>query len=260
MYEVKPGETYTKTAHGLADMGAIRSPYWFKTFVYIFSLANRKTLAGDYALAKPENVLVLAWRFSHGDFDIAPVRVTIPEGSSAAEESAILAKALKDFKSDDFLAGIKSGNLEGYLFPDTYLFLPNATASDTIGLMRQTFDEKTAPLEGAIATSGHPLADIVAMASVLEGEARTDSDMKLIAGILWKRLSIGMPLQVDSAPETYQKRGLPAPIGNPGLSAITDALYPTPSKYLYFISDKQGNIHYAKTLNEQNTNVAKYLK
>ena len=104
-------------------------------------------------------------------------------------------------------------------------------------------------------------ADIIKMASLIEGEAKGDADRGLISGILWKRIKIGMPLQVDSALETYKTKGLPkSPIDNPGLAAIKAAILPQSSSYLYYLHDKNGNVHYAKSYVEHEQNVLKYLK
>ena len=72
---------------------------------------------------------------------------------------------------------------------------------------------------------------------------------------------MGIPLEVDSAPETYKTKGLPEnPIDNPGLEALEAAIHPEKSNYLYYLHDKSGNIHYAVTLVEHNQNILKYLK
>ena len=99
------------------------------------------------------------------------------------------------------------------------------------------------------------------MASILEAEVRSKIDREIVSGILWKRLLIGMPLQVDSKPSTYESVGLPKePINNPGLVSIMAALHPTSTPYLYFLTDKDGKAHYAKTFDEHKINKAKYLK
>lgn len=281
-YDLKSGQTYTKTAYDLRNMDAIRSPFWFKTFVYLFSVGERKTVAGDYALYVPQNVFVLAWRFSHGDFDTKPVKITIPEGLSSFQMADIYASFLPSFDKQNFLALVKAKNLEGYLFPDTYFLLPDANENDVIQIMTDNFNQKIQPLTASIKTFGKSESDVIKMASILEDEARTDDSRKIIAGILWKRIALGMALQVDSSFKyinyltnssstienfqsdspynSYNHRGLPpTPIGNPGLSAIEDAIEPTQTPYLYFLSDKEGNMHYATTLAEQNANQAKYL-
>ena len=99
------------------------------------------------------------------------------------------------------------------------------------------------------------------MASIIERESKGDVDRRVISGILWKRIKIGMPLQVDAAPDTYKTKGLPkSPIGNPGILAIQAAIHPTRSPYLYYLHDKNGNIYYAKTFLEHKQNIARYLK
>src|SRR5690606_36216868 len=115
--------------------------------------------------------------------------------------------------------------------------------------------------------------DTVIMASLIEREAKGDDDRALIAGILYNRLEEGMRLQVDatvayaagvkegellrsmfdidSPYNTYRYGGLPpAPIANPGLLSLEAALHPEPSEYLYYLHDKRGSIHYAKTFAE----------
>ncbi len=280
-YDLKSGEVYAKTAYNLLNMGVIRSPFWFKTFIYLFSFGERKTIAGDYALYARQNAIELAWRISHGDFDVKPLKITIPEGLNSYQIADIYAKYIPTFNKQIFLNLIKSQNLEGYLFPDTYLLLPNTDENDIIKIMKGNFDEKIKMAESGIKTFGKPESDVIKMASILEDEANTDESRKIIAGILWKRIKLGMALQVDSSFKyidylysttthdlksdslynSYNHSGLPpTPISNPGLSAIEDAIEPTATPYLYFLSDSEGNIHYAKTLEEQDTNIAKYLK
>ena len=70
-----------------------------------------------------------------------------------------------------------------------------------------------------------------------------------------------MPLQVDAAFVTYKTKGLPgSPIGNPGMEALQAAIHPKSSPYLYYLHDKNGEIHYAKLFSEHRQNVEKYLK
>jgi len=120
------------------------------------------------------------------------------------------------------------------------------------------------------------------MASIIEKESLNGDERQIVSGILWKRISLGMPLQVDatflyingkasaeltkddlnidSPYNTYRNKGLPpGPINNPGLDAIVAALYPKDSPYLYYLHDKKGKVHYAKTFNEHVANKRKYL-
>jgi len=102
---------------------------------------------------------------------------------------------------------------------------------------------------------------VIVMASLLEKELKTKEDREIASGILWKRIKIGMPLQVDVDMWTYKNTGLPAkPICNPGLDSIKAALYPEDSPYWYYLSTPDGKIIFSKTLEEHNIAKAKYLK
>lgn len=173
--------------------------------------------------------------------------------------------------------------LEGYLFPDTYRVYADATAEDVVKKMLANFDRKITPeLREEIARSGRTLHQIITMASIIEAEARGAEDRSIVAGIFWKRRDRGMLLQadstvnyvtgkhdarvsrndtlLDSAYNTYRYAGLPrGPINNPGMDAIVAALRPKQSPYWFFLTMKEGKVIYARTLEEHNENVAKYL-
>jgi UPF0755 protein len=263
----------------LKNIGAIKSSFIFRNTVILLG-GEKNITADDYLLKSPENVLVLAWRFAHDKTYVNLVKITVPEGWSVREISDYLKNKIPKIDTGKFqkMAMID----EGYLFPDTYFISPTITPESLIGKMKNNFTQKISAVAG-IKQSGKSLSDIVTMASILEDEAKTTEDRKIVAGILWKRLSLGMPLQVDStiayattkslsdltatdlkikSPyNTYLYKGLPpTPIGNPGLDAILAAVTPTQTQYLYYISDKNGVMHYAVTFAEHQKNVAKYLK
>jgi UPF0755 protein len=169
------------------------------------------------------------------------------------------------------------------LFPDTYFISPLANESEIMQMMRSNFFSKTTSLRPTILLSARGEKEIVTMASLVELEASKFEDQKMVAGILWNRFDIGMRLQVDavfpyiigkntfqvttkdlqfdSPYNTYKYKGLPpGPIGNPGLQSIKAVLNPTPSDYIYYLSDLEGNFHYAKTHEEHVKNKAKYLR
>jgi UPF0755 protein len=150
-------------------------------------------------------------------------------------------------------------------------------------MMKNNFIEKIKTLDDKIKYFNKPLADIIKMAGILEEEARTMETRRVVAGILWKRLSMGMPLQVDSSFKyingkisktltlddlqidspynSYTHKGLlPTPISNPGLGAIEAAITPIKTSYLYFLTDDAGNMHYGKTFEEHVANKEKYLR
>jgi len=188
-----------------------------------------------------------------------PIKVTIPEGFNTKEMSDIFSLKLPKFNKERFLS--LAEDKEGYLFPDTYFFAAFNDEKDIIRIMQENFARKIIPFLLEIKTSGRTKREIIIMASIVEREAKGDADRGFISGILWRRLSIGMPLQADAAPETYKEKGLPKnPISNPGLEALQAAIRPKSSPYLYYLHDKNGEIHYAKNFTEHLQNKSKYLR
>ena len=174
-------------------------------------------------------------------------------------------------------------SFEGYLFPDTYFFYSNVTPDQVIETLRNNFNQKIKTALLDIQASGKSLQDVITMASIVEREATSSTDRKMIAGVLWKRISISMPLQVDppfyyilgkdssqitlkdlamdSPYNLYKNKGLPpTPITNPGMSSILATVNPTTSNNLFFLSDKKGAIHYAPTYEGHVANKLKYLQ
>ncbi len=283
LYDLTYGQTLSSVSTDLENKGIIRSEFWFKSFVYVFSLGKVKVVAGDYNLPQKQSVVRLAWRISHGSLDIVPLKVTIPEGMNSTEIADILSHILPSFDKENFVRLVKSENLEGYIFPDTYFFMPNTTPEEIIKIMNDNFNEKMKSLEADIKSFGKSLSDVIKMASIIEEEARTDESRRTVAGILWKRISMKMALQVDSSFKyingkttatlstvdlkidspynSYTHRGLPpTPISNPGLRAISDTIHPIKTPYLYFLTDNDGNMHYAATFEEHVANKQKYLR
>ncbi len=283
IYDLKYGETLSGVSEKFKDIGVIQSEFWFKSFIYLFSLGDEKVIAGDYLLYKKQNVLTLAWRVSRGKLDIVPVRITIPEGVNSYEIADIITNNFPSFDKKVFLSIIEKQKLEGYLFPDTYFFVPDIKEEDIVKIMTDNFNAKINDLRLDIEKFGKSLSDVIKMASIVEEEARTLESREIVAGILWKRISIGMALQVDSSFKyingkttatltiedlkidspynSYTKRGLPpTPISNPGLEAIKATIYPIKTGYFYFLTGNDGNMYYATTFDEHVENKFKYLK
>jgi UPF0755 protein len=191
-----------------------------------------------------------------------------------------IASAVPGFSATAFLRAASTS--EGYLFPDTYFILPGTTPTDLVIQLRTTFAKKITLLQPQINSFSKPLADDVIMASILEREAKGMDDKRMVAGILYNRLQLGMPLQVDAAfgyahgqdgytptaqdltgdspYNTYRLKGLtPTPIANPGLESLTAAVTPTKTDDLYYLTGKDGKMHYAKTFEQHKANIAKYL-
>lgn len=279
---VDRGQTLAEEGKVLKEQKIIKSPTVFRFFMALFG-GRRSLMAGDYYLSKSQNVVALSWRLSHSLYDLKNIRITIPEGLNSKEIADIFGKEERftRFDSQEFVR--LASQYEGYLFPDTYLFLPNITAQGVIDAMILNYQKRIETLAGEIRTFGRPIKDVISMASIIEEEARTEETRKIIAGILWKRLGEGMPLQVDSAfafvngkkdsrdltsedlkidspYNTYVKVGLPpTPISNPGLNAVRTVINPIETKYYFYLSDDDGNMHYAVGLDGHIANKAKYL-
>lgn len=252
---LRQGAGLTQLSNILESEHVVRSATWFRIFVTTFG-GERDIQAGDYALPSPESIPTLAWRMVHGTRDLLLIKITIPEGYTVKQISSLFDARFSLFNHASF----EDNAPQGYLFPDTYFIQDNATATSTSALLQSNFHLKVNSLANDIKASGHSIYNIMDVASILQAEVKTPEDMALVSGIIWKRLKLNMPLQVDSASETYKRTGLPiSPINNPGLVAIKASIHPVDSPYLYFISDKSGIIHYAKTLDEQTANIKKYL-
>jgi UPF0755 protein len=252
---IKEGSSLRSVSKYLEENNIIDSRVFFETFVIIFE--GEKVVSGDYLFESKISVFEVARRVSKGERHLAPVKVTIPEGFNVADIAKAFVVKLPKFNQDNFLKEAK----EGYLFPDTYFFLTTDNEEDVLESMVSNFEKKILPIRPEIILSGKSEKDIIIMASIIEKESQGDADREFISGILWKRLKIRMPLQVDADPNTYKTKGLPKnPIANPGLKAIEAAIYPKTSSYLYYLHDKDGNIHYAKTFAEHLLNKKRYLK
>ncbi len=252
---VAEGSGLYTLAENLREQHVIRSPFWFRATAIILG-GERRMKAGEYYLSKPQTAFIIAWRVLNGDYNVETAKITIPEGFTVGKISKLFGEKFPFF---DHVLFVNTAQ-EGYLFPDTYFIPVSASASSTLKLLRDNFDKKISNLLPEIERSGKSLNTIVTMASLLEAEGKTEADRLTIAAILWKRLKLGMPLQVDSEMGTYEFAGLPEePINNPGLVSITSALRATTTPYLYFLTGKDGKMHYAKTFDEHKANISKYL-
>ena len=255
---INQGENLRSVSLKLKESHFIRSRIAFEAFAILYG-GEKHIVATDYFFENKLPVFELARRISEGERHLAPIKVTIPEGFNVVEIAETFVSKLSNFDKDKFL--LKAKDQEGYLFPDTYFFFTTGNADDALKSMGDNYEKKIALLRGEFLTFGKTEKEIITMASIIEKEARGEADRGFISGILWKRLKIGMPLQVDAVPDTYKTKGLPPnPIANPGLSSIIASIRPQNSPYLYYLHDKEGNIHYAKNFAEHVNNKLKYLK
>lgn len=278
-FEIPEGATLSKTAQILKEKNVIHSVLLFRAYVTYLE-GDKSVMSGYYFFGGKLSLFSVARRVTEGDYEIPKVKVTFPEGSTVFDIADILKAAMPEFDKNTFIGLAK--NDEGFLFPDTYFFFSILTPKEAKNTMRDNFDAKIKDIEPKIKASGHTLDDVIVMASLVEKETKTPEDRRIVAGILWKRLAMNMPLQVDAAfnyvngkntydltaddlkidsrYNTYKYKGLPpGPIANPGLDAILAAIEPTTTPYLYYLSEKDGTMHYAKTFEEHKKNKVTYL-
>lgn len=255
---ISQGQSVSDVSLELENKNVIRDDFTLKIFIKLLKSGNG-VITGDYLIYKNSPVWIVAWQVARGHHNIEPVKVTIREGLTNEQISTLLADKIASFRKDLFQSLIN--DKQGYLFPDTYFFFPLDTSDEILDKFTTNFNNKITKLNSDIKKSSKNLSDIIIMASILEGEAKGKEDIEIISGILWKRISIGMPLQVDVDKTTYTDKGLPKkPLNNPGLMSIEASINPKNSPYLYYLHDKNGQVHFAITFEEHKRNINKYLK
>ncbi len=277
--EIRDGWSVTEAGNFLKEKSIIRSPFIFRLLVKLEGIKGQ-IIAGEFKFAEPVSVIRVVESLTDTAYQGRAAKITIPEGYTNKEIAKAILKSLPKFDSAKFLE--LAHQHEGSLFPDTYIFPITFDEQKIVNKMFDNFQTHISAIKPGIIASKRTRSQIIIMASIIEKEARTSATRKMIAGILWSRLDKGMPLQVDasfaylldkasseitlddlkidSPYNTYKYKGLPpGAISNPGLDALTDALFPTDSKYFYYLSDRDGNMHYAVTFEEHKKNKAKYL-
>ena len=290
---IESGDGLTIVAKKLYNLGLIRSQSFF--VLYVKARGDENNLkAGRYLFSKSTNTPSIVLSIVSGNSETEDIKVTIPEGFNIWEidqklvQSGLISEG--EFSS-------KYYQEEGYLFPDSYRINNDKSKFKVEELrekMRENSQSKTKDLFNGLNTEEQ--RRILIIASILEKEAKTENDMRLVSGIIYKRLELGMPLQIDATViygacqleaaesnftkdcnvtsqspaaeikiddlyNTYIQKGLPpTPISNPGLTAIRSALNPQVSDYLYYLSTRDGSqMIYSKTAGEHGANRRKYL-
>lgn len=285
------GSNFRDIADTLARDGVIGNETLFRIYARLRH-ADRRAHAGEFTLSAHETAAQVLAQIDSGGAQTAKW-VTIPEGYTAAQIAARLAQegfgpaSAFDhaFMHDTIVVdGTRTKNLEGYLFPSTYLIPLRASPRTVEAILTQQFFRELPPDAAQKARAlGLTVPQAIAVASLIEREAKADDERGLMAGVYYNRLRIHMPLEVDASIEyalphhqdvitykdlkidspynTYLRPGLPpTPIANPGEPSILAALNPRPSKFLYYVYKGGGHHAFATTLAQQNANVARYLK
>jgi UPF0755 protein len=305
-YTVRPDASASEIGRELADLGIIRSGEQFELLVKLMGLEGSLS-AGEYELRRGASVVDVITAVTVTEA-VPVLRVTFPEGIRF-EEMAELAEAAGFGTKQDFLdavaaatvppdiaASLPAGaDLQGYIFPDTYILPEGSTAADLVQLCLDTFLDRVTPeLRAAIASRGLTLHQGITLAAIVEREAVLAEERPLIAGVFYNRLErqdkLGAdptvqfavaedPASVaqygwwkqeltildyeDASPyNTYLIVGLPpGPITNPGLASIEAVGFPADTEMYYFVANAKegdGSHVFAETLDEHERNRVLY--
>lgn len=286
VFVINRGEGVSTVAKRLKEHGLIRSENIFKIFVYLHN-KTQSIQAGRFELSPSLNVEEIVNKLEKGKID---TWLTVIEGMRSEEIAQILENEF-GLSKEEFVN--LSREHEGKLFPDSYLIPPYFDNEDILALLLENFDKKTLNLPKKV--DGLSQEEILILSSIVEREAKTKEDRRIVSGILIKRLKENWPLQVDATSQyykasleyqlkgwqdnwwpkvtpadlkienpynTYLNLGLPPkPICNPSLSSIESVINYQPSDYWYYISDPSGeHMYFAKTLEEHEANIQNYLR
>ncbi len=244
---------------------------------------DRRIRAGGYVFGKGLSAWDIVRVLEKGRVSL--YKVSIPEGLTALQIANALSKfgikpvdfmycvAHKNLFKFEFSRYIRGSSLEGFLFPDTYLFPAGFSAKDLVEMMLRQFEKKAGKLLQRVKNSRWGIYDRVIIASIIEKEALLPEEKPIMASVFFNRLRIGRRLEscatveyvlpkhkqrltlkdlkVDSPYNTYIHKGLPpTPICNPGIDSIKAAVNPAKTKYLYFVLQKGGKHHFSATYKE----------
>lgn len=291
-FEAQKGGSVRTVAAGLARQKIIRSAPAL-TLYYNLYQSRARLKAGEYQFAFPTSAKTVLAKIVRGRVYLRPV--TIPEGLTGDEIAELLrARTAADaaafrtaFRETVRVAGWddKAADLEGYLFPDTYLMPRKATAGDFVEAMtaqfRKVFGEAWRRRSAELGLS---VRETVILASLIEKETAVPEERPLVSAVFHNRLRIGMKLDCDptiiyglkledkysgrllsrdlkfaSPYNTYLRAGLPpGPICNPGRASLEAALYPAAADYLYFVARGDGSHRFSRTLGDHLRAVENY--
>ena len=303
---IERGSSTQEIATKLENENIINSPWAFILYVKITG-AGASIKAGNYTLDPKMSIVEVVDILTAGKVTPDEKKITIIEGWTNKEISSYLEKrgvaengefdiALKQEYNFNFKDEALKFGYQGFLFPDTYHISKDGKSSELVQKMLDNFETKfTDQMLNDMVSRNLKLEDIVILASIIEKEVgrngnnlslddfeAMEEERKIVAGVFYNRLRIGMPLQSDatvnyvtgkndrqatfddikvkSPYNTYVNVGLPpGPISNPGIESIKAAINPTETDYIYFLNKENGEAVFSKTLEEHNRNKAKYL-
>ena len=290
VFTVAPGATFEQVTDTLVARGLVRRPLLFRVYGRM-RRDDRNVRSGTYALEAGTGWPILLDALVEGR--VRMVAVTIPEGFTLPRIATRVA-GITELPADTVrvrLGGrdthlrwnVPGPGLEGYLFPDTYLFAAGVPLDAVVEAMSERYRSYWTPeREARAAELGLSEREVVTLASIIQAEVRVPGEMPTISAVYHNRLRIGMLLQADPTVlyalgghrprllfaaidsvagnpyNTYTQGGLPpGAIGAPGAEALDAALHPAEVDYLYFVANADGSHTFSRTLGEHNRAVAR---
>ena len=318
--QIPDGSNAQEIGSTLEKSGVIKNGLVFTLYVKYKNYNELKS--GYYNLQKSMSVEDVIKELQKGGTpepqEVTLANLTIPEGYTLEQIAQTVGQLQGDFKepltAEAFLAKVQDENfiaqevtkypnlleslptkdsgvryrLEGYLFPATYTIKENTTVESLIDEMLAAMDKNLSSHYATIKEKNLTVNELLTIASLVEKEGAKTEDRKLIAGVFYNRLNLGMPLQsniailyaegklgqnislsddaaidtsIDSPYNVYTKVGLmPGPVDSPSLDAIESSINQTKSDYLYFVANVQdGKVYYSTTLEEHDRNVQEHI-
>ena len=318
--QIPDGSNVQEIGSTLEKSGVIKNGLVFTLYAKYKNYTGLKS--GYYNLQKSMSVEDVIKELQKGGTpepqEVTLASLTIPEGYTLEQIAQTVGQLQGNFKepltAEAFLAKVQDENfiaqevakypnlleslptkdsgvrycLEGYLFPATYTIKENTTVESLIDSMLAAMDKNLSSHYAAIKEKNLTVNELLTIASLVEKEGAKTEDRKLIAGVFYNRLNLGMPLQsniailyaegklgqnislsddaaidtsIDSPYNDYTKVGLmPGPVDSPSLDAIESSINQTKSDYLYFVANVQdGKVYYATTLEEHERNVQEHI-
>jgi len=293
--EIPVGITTYGVAGVLEEKGILKQGSSFTLVARLLGL-SKNIKAGKYSFSPSENMFSILGKLKAGrviETKMESVKVTFPEGTSIYKMGVFLQKegysrwqSFQQLTHEGVTADLRNRHwglfkympttesLEGYLYPDTYLFFKEALVADLVEVMVSRFEEMVLPVwEKRPNNTKYTLHEILTLASIIEKEAQKPEERPIIASVFYNRLNKGMPLaadptikyalerpskkvynnqlEVDSPYNTYKRVGLPpGPICNPGVESIKAVLYPAKTNYYFFVAAKDGSHLFTRTFEE----------
>lgn len=287
--QVRRGDTFASVARELQRKGLVSQPRLFALWARLRGL-DTGMHRGIYRFEGAVSPAAVLDGLVRGR--TAVHKVTVPEGFTVRQIGRLLVgrglaapeRFAAAVSEPALLASIRTGSLEGYLFPSTYHFRILATEEEIVKTMFTEFEDRFTPeMEARARELGMTRHEAVTLASIIEKEGGPTDEFPLVSAVFHNRLKRGMRLQSDPTViyglkdfdgnltrrhlrrrdpyNTYHIRGLPpGPIANPGVAAMNAALFPADVEYLYFVSRNDGSHHFSRSLREHNRAVAKYQR